>query len=337
MLEDVQKCVKEFGIHDNVTHISLLADGPDHPVPYDVIRKIIRVYFENNACAVIKYVREPIFNPTIINNQCAFSDLLGHNGIRVPKRWKQQDSYCIKYVKDNLEMDVYIEEFFPDMIPTMTIEIFTDVGRLMGRMHYVSQCLKPIIGYSMLYNEVLYKDTSYERIWNGQNHSFIDEKNLIKLLQTYSLRIEIIKSVWSILPRGAVQGDIYSRNNIAISNGEVAVFDFNLAGDEVFIGDCLLCWFRTIFDEKIQEEIKNIDRDDLWNAYWSGYLKERQLSSAEKKHFSDIYAILGCLYYTKLLVCYVRTGRAELAKHGFKNTFKLLEVGNEVVPSMGEI
>ena len=331
-IEDVQKCAEKFGIRDAVLDITLLADGPDHPVPYDVIRKIIRVDFEDGKYTVMKFVREPIFTPEIINRQCAFSDLLGENGVYVPKRYRRQGTYCIKYIKESLEMDVYMEEYFKDMIPVLTVDIFGQIGRTMGRMHAISQRLKPKIGYSMLYNEVMYKDTSYERIWRGWDHSFMEQELYSRLLEIYAHRIEIVKNVWCSLPKGAVQGDIYSRNNVALHEGNVAVFDFNLAGDEVFVGDCLLCWFRTIFDERMQDELKDISQSDLWNAFWSGYLCERPLSETEKKYFPDIYAILGCLYYTKLLVHFVMTNREELARVHWKDTFHFLEADDSVVP-----
>ena len=54
---DTIRCLKEFGILESVKEWKLLADGPDHPVPYDVIRKIIYVKLESSKKYVIKFVR----------------------------------------------------------------------------------------------------------------------------------------------------------------------------------------------------------------------------------------------------------------------------------------
>ena len=74
-LEDTVICLREFGILEPVKEWKVLADGPDHPVPYDVIRKIIYVELMDGRKYVIKFVREPVFPTEIIENQSKFSDL----------------------------------------------------------------------------------------------------------------------------------------------------------------------------------------------------------------------------------------------------------------------
>ena len=152
------------------------------------------------------------------------------------------------------------------------------------------------------------------------------------LLSVYNSRLNIIKGIWSDLPRAAVQGDIYSHNNFALENGRLAIFDFNLAGDEAVLGDCMLYWFRTIFDEKIQDEIAQLNIKDMWENYWKGYSQYRKLTEIEIKHLPDVYAILGCLYYTKLLAFKVSTGRSEEAKKTWRFLFELLNVDKEILP-----
>ena len=111
-----------------------------------------------------------------------------------------------------------------------------------------------------------------------------------------------------------MQADIYSCNNIAVRNGGLAVYDFNLAGDEVLIGDILQCWFRTIFDEKIEDDIRMLSIDKMWSVFIKAYQKERKLTDIEKKYLPDVYAILGTVYYTKLLNYWMITGKRQRAK-----------------------
>ncbi len=51
----------------------------------------------------------------------------------------------------------------------------------------------------------------------------------------------------------------------------------------------------------------------------------------EKNYFPYIYAILGCLYYTKLLVYYVMTVWEELSEEKWKDILKFLEADKEVI------
>jgi Ser/Thr protein kinase RdoA (MazF antagonist) len=328
---DVEKCIRQYRILDTVVGIKVLADGPDHIVPYDVIRKIIRVDYGKRRSQVIKFVREPIFSKEIIERQCEFSDLLQEKGFMVPDRWKVGNDYCISYQKSGLSMVVTLEEWLSDSVEHMTRDIFASVAGLLGDMHRMSLKERFTIGFSLLYKEVTEKDTSYEPLWRGLDHSFISEKEYGKLLEIYNRRIMNLKSAWTKLPRAAVQGDIYSCNNLAWKNGRLAVFDFNLAGDEVLIGDLLLCWFRTVFDERIKQDLEKVDLKKMWNIFLGEYHKRRKLMDIERKVFSDIYAILGVLHFTKLLVHKIATGRKEEAMAQYPYILRLLQTSDEIL------
>lgn len=325
--QDLAVCFGQYGINKKIKNWHILADGPDHPVPYEVIRLIIYAELEDETDKyVVKYVREPVFTTEIIENQCAFSNLLRDNGIRTPFRLKANGHYCTSYTKNGLRMDVTIEEWVGEKPEHMTMDLFEQVGRTLGKSHRVSLEHGPEIGYSLLYDEVTTKDTSYERIWKTTRHDFISPTDLKQILSLYEKRINIIKKNWTKLPRAAVQGDIYSCNNFTVRNGTLVMFDFNLAGDEVLIGDMLLCWFRTIFDENMQEDLKNIRREDLWLRFIQAYQKERPFTEIEKQYLADAYALFGTLYYTKLLVYYVQTGQKLKAAERYRDTIRLLNV-----------
>ena len=322
---DTLICLNKLGISESVKEWKLLADGPDHPVPYDVIRKIIYVELESAKKYVIKFVREPVFTTEIIENQSAFSDLLMEHGVDTPKRLMKDGHYCITYTKENLTMNVYMEEWVGEKILHFTLDLYEKTGSVIGKIHRISQKTNFQIGFSLLYNEITKGDTSFERLWTNRDHSLIPENEYAVMLQIYNRRLATIKRVWPVLPRAAVQGDIYSCNNIAIRNSGLAVYDFNLAGDEVLVGDILQCWFRTVFDEKIEEDLSKISRKEMWSVFMKAYQMERPLLNIEKKYFPDIYAILGVVYYTKLLNFWMASGDLQRAKENYKYLFELLE------------
>lgn len=321
---DTSICLQKFGLSEPIKEWRLLADGPDHPVPYDVIRKIIYVELENAEKYVVKFVREPFFSTEIIENQCAFSDVLMKHGIDTPKRLTRDGKYCISYEKEHLIMDVYAEEWVGGKIPHLTLDIYEETGSVMGKIHRIAGETKYQIGFSLLYNEITERDTSFERLWRNGDHSLIPDEEYEIMLNIYNRRLDIIKTVWSSLPRAAVQGDIYSCNNIAVRNGGLVVYDFNLAGDEVLIGDILQCWFRTVFDEKIEEDLRKLSREEMWSVFIKAYQKERPLTDREKKYFPDVYAILGVVYYTKLLNFWMATGKREKAEDNYTYLLELL-------------
>ena len=322
--KDVINCLHKYGLSDRLKVWKILADGPDHPVPYDVIRKIIYIELENGEKLVMKLVREPVFSTEIIENQSAFSDLLMEYGIETPKRKKVQGKYCVFFEKDNLIMDVYIEEWVGEKIPHLTMELYKKTGAVIGRIHAVSQITGFRIGFSLLYNEITERDTSFSRLWRNGNQNIIPKHLYEEMLEIYNRRLAIIKKVWTELPRAAVQGDIYSCNNIANRDGNLVVYDFNLAGDEVLIGDILQCWFRTVFDEKIEEDLEILSKEKMWSEFIQAYQSERKLTDIEKKYLPDVYAILGVVYYSKILNYWMDKGECLRAKENYPYLLELL-------------
>jgi Ser/Thr protein kinase RdoA (MazF antagonist) len=332
--KDLEVCLERFNVKNTIVSWDMLADGPDHPVPYDVIRKIIYIRLDNGSSYVIKFIREEVFPTEIIESQSAFSDLLGEHGIRTPKRIKKDGCYCISFEKEGLRMDVTIEEWLGQKIPHLTLPLFSEVGRIMGKMHRISLLNKPKIGFSLLYNEILQKDTSYERLWGRVSHDFIPQDDYEEILCIYNSRLENVKKIWTQLPKSAVQGDIYSCNNLAIVEDELAVYDFNLAGDEVLMGDFFLCWFRTIYDERIESDLKLLNENEMWKTFLTNYEKERPFTEIEKKYMPDVYALLGTVYFTKMMVCWVATGRKNLAEQNYRKLFSILKTEKGQDPCM---
>lgn len=322
--KDLIECLQKYRMQDAIKVWKVLADGPDHPVPYDVIRKIIYVELENNEKYVMKFVREPAFSTAIIENQSAFSDLLMKYGIKTPKRKMVQGKYCISFEKNNLIMDVYIEEWVGEKIPHLTMNLYRNMGTIIGKIHTISQRTGFKIGFSLLYNEITERDTSFSRLWRNGNQNIIPKAIYEEILGIYNRRLAVIKQVWHELPRSAVQGDIYSCNNIAERNGSLVVYDFNLAGDEVLIGDILQCWFRTVFDENIEEDLAKLSKEKMWSEFILAYQSERNLTENEKKYFPDVYAILGVVYYTKMLNYWMDKGECLWAKENYSYLLELL-------------
>lgn len=323
--KDTITCLRKFGISEQVKDWRILADGPDHPVPYEVIRKIIYVELENAEKYVIKFVWEPMFSTQIIENQCVFSDLLMEHGIDTPRRLVRDGHYCISYEKEGFVMDVYAEEWVGDKVSHLTLEIYEKIGEIIGKIHQVSCETEFHIGFSLLYNEITERDTSFGRLWGAGGHDFISDDEFDAMRTIYDQRLDIVKNIWTMLPRAAVQGDIYSCNNIALRSGKLVVYDFNLAGDEVLIGDILQCWFRTIFDGKIERDLNMLSQEEMWSAFMNAYQREHRLTEIEKNCFSDVYAILGVVYYTKLLNFWLTTGKKKRVYDNYKYLFKLLE------------
>ena len=118
-----------------------------------------------------------------------------------------------------------------------------------------------------------------------------------------------ILQIWPYLPKSSVQGDIYSCNNVAMTENGIGFYDFNIAADEVLLGDMLHVWFRTIYDTSNEKQIKEWDLEECFKDYMEGYQLERSWTEIEKKHFFEVYSLLGSIYAGRYVAELMRNDR----------------------------
>lgn len=88
--------------------------------------------------------------------------------------------------------------------------------------------------------------------------AFSDYAQFAEIEQMYLDYRKQLKALWPKLPTAATQGDFCYYNMLFKDGQLVGLFDFNLAGDEVYINECLavgifLCW-HTPYEGKLNGE-----------------------------------------------------------------------------------
>lgn len=115
--------------------------------------------------------------------------------------------------------------------------------------------------------------------------------------QHYETHRANLKKLWLTLPKAATQGDFCYYNMLFKNNKIVALFDFNLAGDEVLINECVavgiyLCWHVDYEGNRSNEQ--------RFKLFIETYQKVRPFSELETEAFPQLVAIIRAFRYDRV-------------------------------------
>ncbi len=180
------------------------------------------------------------------------------------------------------------------------------IGKMLGKQHAVSQTL------GMRFNS----GTSWGMFGGNESDSLgdYDENELtfnefIEKVEGFPNELQSIKdlyiekrtklkAVWDTLPSGPVQGDFCPYNLLFNADGTIAsIFDFNIAGDEVFLNECMgvgvyLAWHC---------EYRNGETEwERFRAFLQAYESERAFTLLERELMDDLRAIVRAFRYDRI-------------------------------------
>lgn len=141
-------------------------------------------------------------------------------------------------------------------------------------------------------NELSYLDLIKTLV---EDKKYAVELTMIKEL--YQSRRSQLKKEWDSLPYGPVQGDLCPYNLLFQQDKISAVFDYNIAGDEVLLNECIgvavfLAWHYDFEGKETSEE--------RYEAYIDAYETERPLSDHEKEMIPHLFAIIRAFRYDRI-------------------------------------
>ena len=205
-----------------------------------------------------------------------------------------------------------------------------EIGKILGKQHAVSESIgmrfNTGTSWGMFggnktdalgdYDE---NELSYlEFIEKGEG--FPNDLQLIKNL--YIEKRAKLKAVWNTLPTGSVQGDFCPYNMLFHGDGTIAsVYDFNIAGDEVFLNECIgvgayLAWHYAYQGGETEWE--------RFRSFLQAYESERPLTSLEKEVMNDLLAIIRAFRYDRIEEGILMLSSEESGKQFMAETRKIL-------------
>lgn len=317
-LDHIQDVFRYYEINKGIEAFKVLSDVQEWRGDKAAIRMIIQVNLDDGSRMIVKFLNERSFiidvskltiSTEIIEQQSKFSEMLRENGMIVPRKYDKNGKYCMPYVLSGIEVDVTVEDYLGETIEEFRPKMFKIYGELIGRMHQISLTKDSHINFRIVYNEVKENRTDFMKLFIGTDVSKLPKKIMEEIIQKHNDKKDKILQIWPYLPKSSVQGDIYSCNNVAMTENGIGFYDFNIAADEVLLGDMLHVWFRTIYDTSNEKQIKEWDLEECFKDYMEGYQLERSWTEIEKKHFSEVYSLLGSIYAGRYVAELMRNDR----------------------------
>lgn len=333
--EHIQDVLRGFGIGGQLLTFRNVTDWQEERGKERAVRIVTEVKLVSGEHLAIRFLNERQFildvsrlvlTTQVIERQSQFSEILREQGILVPTKYSYQGQYCMPYEIEGMSLDVTAESWLEGGKKVFSPEFFGKFGELLGQIHQVSQESQMKIGFSIVYDEVEKGAMDFRKIFGNMDLSAFPEKIMCRIEMLHDQKKKSIADIWPKLPRGAVQGDIYSCNNLVWKeDGRVGLFDFNIAADEVFLGDLLHAWYRTIYDSNNAGVLDAWNLETCWQDYINGYETYRRLTALEREWMNPVSSLLEAIYAARLAAEYLRKDDRGKANAQIDQVLKILE------------
>lgn len=241
-------------------------------------------------------------NKTYWEQCCHFANTLSRKGMNVSQYVKSKSGYYVVEIEDkvySLEREVKGE-----IIETITDTELVEIGSLLGVQHYISQQLSTPFNTATSWSLFGGNQTDNLGDYDENELSFLDFKTHFKAYSIFS-KIEFLyneyrqslKQVWSSLPQGAVQGDFCYYNMLKQPNGKLAIYDFNLAGNEVYLNECIAVGVYHAWHVPYKGNLNAIERFKL---FFESYITERPLNSLEQTYAAKTKSIIRAFRFDRV-------------------------------------
>lgn len=202
---------------------------------------------------------------------------------------------------------IYTLEF---KLPGKTVEHVTDqhineIGKALGKMHRFSlehaYKLNQATSWSMFggnktdnigdydENEISFLD--FEK-------AFSEEIQMAEIKTLYMQHRSKLEKMWPYLPKAATQGDFCHYNMLFNETDHiVGIFDFNLAGDEVLINECIAVGIYLSWHVKYIGEKKSSMR---FEQFIKNYTEERTFNELEMQSIPSLFAIIRAFRFDRV-------------------------------------
>jgi Ser/Thr protein kinase RdoA (MazF antagonist) len=299
-IEHIQAIVERYGIYDTVCTVSPYIEyyGIDS-TPREV-KIVARVEFISHPPVIVKISKEENHTTQNIEEQSVFSEYLREHGILTAKRYKTENTYCTSYELQQLAMNVTVEDYLGNEIKVIDCDTAFHIGTLMGRMHTISEKGSCHIHANTIFNLVGYDEVNgYDTLKAFADKGTINSEMFCEIDLLYQERLSKALNIWNELPRFATQGDI-SINNLSECGNDIAIFDFNIAGDETLVSDMIIEGLLTTYEMELKKDYNEKSRFNIFLDFVKGYMSIRKLTKKEQQAANHILAVSDALWFSRI-------------------------------------
>lgn len=295
--KSIYEFMKNFGIYERILKIETL-----QKYLYKDKENYVYCVYTKDKRWVVHIINDKKYTKEIVEKQNRFAMYLREKGIITPQKLICDEEYCMEKRIGELTYLVTVEGYLGREIKNVNEHFFCNFGQLIGRIHKFSETYDKEIGLSIIRNNLIEGNADLKKVFRAGMKDIPITKGMRQAVEYHNSLVEGMKKVWGNLPYGTVHGDLGIYNNLRRVGRKLGVIDYNMSGEEVFLGECIIAFYSSIHKYEWKKELKNINMDKALANYLEGYIKEREISTAEKKEFARVSALFDGLFFCKSLI-----------------------------------
>lgn len=310
-IEDVIDILSLYYCNEHIIGIDMLSYFQED----DKVCIVIKATTDDSRKYVIKLINIELINAFEEEKRNIFSEFLRLNGLSVPKKYINRFHYCVPKTINDIRFLATVEDYFGEDVKEITCESAFALGSILGNLHQVSFCYDYHLKQGFVCSALKSGQTSFDSIWRNLDTIVWDNNDYVQKLRImHDNKTEELRKLWCELPTSAVHGDLGLTSNFMYQRGGYGIIDFNLAGDEVLLGDLLITWYSSRYSNDFirQVPIKSVSK--IKNSFFQGYYSQRKLTAIEYKNFDRLSKILNGIYFNRFVADLTKESNIKLAK-----------------------
>ena len=297
---DIDSILRNFGIFSKTKCTSELQRYDYERNNYDSkeeVRLIVKVELESGLPLVIRFKNEADVNIKIVESQSRFADMMRKSGIITPYQYQSSGAFAKWYQINGYDVIVTVEQFVEKEIKAVDAGIAEQTGKLLAKMHCVSEENDLHVCSSVLFDPFSANDLFDFESFKSLETALGDNERVLfdRIVQKYNAYMEVLAPL-KRQPRYAVQGDISNCNLYQTGTGEIGIFDFNRCGDNNLFCDAVM---QAIFDARLMDYPNDSGNDSeaaVLTSFLKGYCSIRNFSEEQQNWYPYLYAITNAFW-----------------------------------------
>ncbi|MGE7625379.1 hypothetical protein ACQKMD_20975 [Viridibacillus sp. NPDC096237] len=262
-------------------------------------RVLAKIQTETNESYYLK--GEPA-NQSHWESGCKYATFLSENGLNTPTyRKTKEGTYTISLNEKVFSLELAL---LGKPIKKLDDQLLATIGSSFGIQHRLSSTIISPLTTATSWSLFGGNKTDEIGDYDENELSFRDFKNTYSTHRLFSkverlyltYRLEL-KQVWDKFPQGAVQGDFCYYNMLLKENQQLAIYDFNLAGNEVYLNECVAVG---VYHSWHVDYIGTLSKDERFLLFMNAYQEERALNQVELQYLLKLKAIIRAFRFDRI-------------------------------------
>lgn len=294
----IQSALLRYGISGDIVGIATLQESKDP----NKTRLIYRINLRSGLKLVCRISDEGNNSDLLVEQQSRFSEKLRAYGIPAARKYSVSGKYCTRFSCGTTDCRFTLEEYAGTDVKRLDLETFRFLGRLLGKMHHISETDPSEIAYSSVRNAIMNGRARFDNVLKHADPAVGARRMVHTIREIHDGLVLQLREILDRLPGGAVHGDLSVFNNLVTMDGRISVIDFDLSGDEPFLCDLLGSIYSSLHKYQWRERMDRINRRDACSQMIASYCSQRNLHDVEIEYFPVAAALFDGLYYCKSLI-----------------------------------